>query len=90
MTIRIVPPSFLQPFTANLESVEVNGSSVGECLHNLSKQFPDIEQRLFDKNGELHDYVGIYVNGKDSYAEGLAKPVEDGDELHILYILGGG
>jgi len=26
----------------------------------------------------------------DAYAEELAKPVKDGDEIHIIYIIGGG
>ena len=90
MGVRIVIPSFLRHFTNKLESVEVNGSSVSGCLNNLTKRFPDIEKTLFNKNGELMSYVSIYVNGEDSYPEGVAKPVEDGDELHILYIIDGG
>ena len=90
MGVRIVIPSFLRHFTNKLESVEVNGSSVSGCLNNLTKQFPDIKKILFAKNDELLSYVGIYVNGEDAYPEELAKPVKDGDELHILYIIGGG
>ena len=90
MGIKIVIPSYLQPFTNNMEAVEVNGSSVGGCLNHLVKQFPDIEKMLFAKNSELLDYVGIYVNGKDTYPEQLAKPVNDSDELYLLYVGGGG
>ncbi len=90
MSIKIDIPSYLQPFTNNMAVVEVNGSTFGGCLDHLVKQFPDIEKKLFDKNGNLFDYVGIYVNGEDSYPDELAKPVKDGDELNILYILGGG
>ncbi len=90
MGVKVVTPSYLQPFTTNLEAVEVNGSTVGGCLNNLTKQFPDMEKMLFAKNGKLHSYIGIYVNGEDAYPEELAKPVKDGDELHILYIIGGG
>ena len=90
MSVKIVIPSYLRPFTTNLEAVEVNGSTVGGCLNNLSNQFPDMEEKLFTKNGKLLSYVGIYVNGEDAYPEELAKPIEDGDELHIIYIIGGG
>ena len=90
MGARIVIPSFLRPFTDNMESVEVKGSSVSGCLNNLTKRFPDIEKTLFTKNGELMSYVVIYVNGEDPYPEGLDKPVKDGDKLHILYIIDGG
>ena len=90
MSIKIDIPSYLQPFTNNMEVVEVNGSTVGGCLNHLVKQFPGIEKMLFAKNGKLHSYVGIYVNGEDAYPEELAKPVKDGDEVYILYIIGGG
>ena len=90
MSIKINIASYLKPLTKNTEVVEVNGSTVGECLNHLVKQFPRMEKMLFDKNGELFGYVGIYVNAEDAYPEELAKPVKDGDELYILYIIGGG
>ena len=90
MSIEINIPSYLQPFTNNMEVVEVNGSTVGECLNHLVKQFPSIEKMLFTKNGKLLSYVSIYVNEEDAYPEELAKPIKDGDKFYILYIIGGG
>jgi adenylyltransferase/sulfurtransferase len=90
MSIKIVIPSYLRPFTNHVAVVEVNGSTVGGCLDNLTKQSPDIKKVLYAKNGELLDYVSIYVQGKDAYPEELAKPVKDGDEIHIIYIIAGG
>jgi len=72
------------------EVVAVNGNTVGGCLNHLVKQFPAIEKMLFAKNGELLGYVSIYVNGEDAYPDELTKPVKDGDELYMLYIIGGG
>ena len=90
MGIKIAIPSYLQSFANDTEVVEVNGSTVGECLEHLIKQFPDIGKMLFAQNGKLLIYVGIYINGEDIYPDELAKPVKDGDELHIIYIIGGG
>ena len=90
MSIKIAIPLYLQPLTNNTEVVELNGSTLGECLNHLVKQFPRMEKMLFDKNGKLFGYVAIYVNGEDAYPEELVKPVKDGDELYILYIIGGG
>ena len=90
LRVTIVIPPFLQPSATNRESVEVSGSSVGECLNNLTKQFADLETVLFAKNGELQPYVGIYINGNDICGEGLAKPVKDGDEIHLFYMIAGG
>ena len=80
----------MQHLTNDRELVEVSGSTVGECLNHLVKQFPDIEEELLDEDGRVLGYVDIYVNGESSYPEELAKPVKDGDELFILQVIGGG
>ena len=72
------------------EVVVASGNTVGKCLNHLIKQFPAIEKELFDKDRRILGYIDIYVNGELTYPEELAKPVKDGDELHILYIFGGG
>jgi molybdopterin converting factor small subunit len=90
LSIKIEIPSYLQPYTNDTEVVEVSGGTVDQCLKHLVSQFPEMEKVLFAKSGELFDYVSIYVNGEDIYPEELAKPIKDGDELHLLYIVGGG
>ncbi len=90
MSVKIDIPYFLQSLTNDTEVAEVNGSTVGECLEHLVKQFPSIKQLLFDKNGKLDMFGDIYVNGGSIYPEGLEKPVKDGDELYIAILVGGG
>ncbi len=90
MGIKINIPSYMKSFANNIEVVEVSGSTVGECLGHLVKQFPNMKKQLFSKNGELFEYIIIPVNGESAYPEQLAKPVKDGDELNILLVIGGG
>ncbi len=90
MSIKIDIPSYLQPFSDNMEAVEADGSTVGQCLSHLVKRFPGMEKMLLAKDGKLLNYVSIYLNGEDAYPDELAKPVKDGDELYLLYIIGGG
>jgi len=77
-------------FTNDVGVVEIDGKTVGECLENLVKQFPPIKEGLFDKKGKLLNVVEIYVNRESAYPEELAKPVGDGDEVHITLMLAGG
>jgi len=90
MSVRINLNSTLVQFTNDQAVAEVNGSTVGECLGELVRQFPRIKPVLFDKSGKLFNYVDVYVNHESSYPEELAKPVRDGDELHITIIIAGG
>ncbi len=90
MGIKINISPLLYQYTNDQRIVEVNGDTVGQCLDHLVKQFPGIEKMLFDQNGKLRIYANIYVNKESAYREELAKPVKDGDELDILFIIGGG
>ena len=90
MSVKINIPSYLQPYTGDVEVVEVSGSTVRECLDQLIGQFPSMGKMLFDKDRKLLDYVSIYLDGDFVYGDELAKAVKDEDEFHILYILGGG
>ena len=90
MIVRINIPQFLQHLVNGVEVADVEGSTVGQCLNNLVKRFPHIEKWIFDKDGKLLKHVDIYVNGKSTYPEELAKPVNEGDELYILLAMAGG
>ena len=91
MSVTINIPSNFRHYANGREVVEVYGSTVGQCLNNLIRQFPSIETGIFDKNGNLFNYIDVYVNLKSSYPEEMSKPVKDGDELHIsLFAIAGG
>ena len=90
MSVEINIPQFLQHLSNDVKVVNSSGRNVGECLDDLVKLFPQIKPRLFNENGELLKYLEIYINGESAYPEELAKPVVDGDELHIVNIIVGG
>jgi molybdopterin converting factor small subunit len=88
VTINLHPN--LHHLTNDQAIAKVKGNTVGQCLDDLVKQFPQIKRGLFGKDGKLLNYVDIYVNLESSYPEELAKPVKDGDELHVTLIIAGG
>lgn len=91
MSIKIYIHPHLFGFTNNEESAEVRGRTVGECLKQLAYQFPGLDKGLFDKrNGGVLPIFDIWVNNESAYPEGLAKPVQDGDEIYITMVLSGG
>ena len=90
MSIEVKISPILARYTNNQQAAKVNGSTVGECLDHLVKQFPDLKQVLFAKGGKLHHYLDVYINGESAYPEELVKPVKDGDKLHIVMLIAGG
>ena len=67
MTIKVHLYSSLWQFTSDSNMVEVSGSTIGECLDDLVKQFPKIKPVLLDKDGELSEHVCVSVNLKSTY-----------------------
>ena len=90
MSIEVKISPTLTRYTNEQSVARVNGSTVGECLDDLVKQFPDIKPALFNKRGRLHRYIDVCVNLESAYPEELAKPVKDGDKLHVILVIAGG
>ena len=70
--------------------LEVEGRTVGQCLEDIVRQYPELKDWLYSKEGELSNLFEVYVNMESTYPEKLAKPVRDGDEIHIVTVLVGG
>lgn len=90
LSININLPSYLCPYADDKESVKVKGKTIQECLENLIKKHPRLKKMIFDEDGQLLTYVSIFAANEIVYSYQLDKSVKDGDEIHVLYILGGG
>ncbi len=90
MGVKIKIQKNLQFLTRDKETTEVEGNTVGECLNQLMKRFPDIENKLVARDETLLKTIGILVNGKSVYPNELAASVTDGDEIFIFLIISGG
>ncbi len=77
-------------FTDGLGVVAADGKTVGECLSQLVEQFPGMEKALFAKKDKLQNNVEVFINDTTAYPNELAKPVRDGDEIHLVVMLTGG
>jgi molybdopterin converting factor small subunit len=80
----------LRHLTDGATTARVKGSTVGDCLNDLVRQYPKTKRLLFDKDGKLLRYVEVYVNKATTYPEELATPVKDGDEISIVHVISGG
>lgn len=70
--------------------VTVNGKTVGECLDDLVRQYPDIETLIFDKQHQLLREVYVFINAESLHKMEMTKPVKEGDILIIALLITGG
>ncbi len=91
MPIPVSIPTPLRPLTNNLDTVEVEGASVGDLLSALDQKYPGIGERLLDAQGNVRRFVNVYVNGEDvRFLQEKETPVKDGDEVSIVPAIAGG
>jgi adenylyltransferase/sulfurtransferase len=90
MNIHIPTP--LRSFTAGAETVAVSGNTVAEVFTNLTTQYPELQQQLFNTEGKLRSFVNVYLNDEDlRYLPSKeATSVATTDELTIIPSIAGG
>lgn len=87
-TFRIPTP--LRPYSGENSQINVTGETVGAALDDLTTQYPDLRQHLFDGN-ELRSFVNIYLNQEDiRYGDGVKTAVGENDTLMIIPSIAGG
>lgn len=77
--------------TAGSREVTVEeGTTVGEALDALLAAHPALEDQVLDESGAVRDHVNVLLNGEAVDAEGLARPVDEDDELALFPPVSGG
>jgi molybdopterin converting factor small subunit len=88
-TIRI--PTLLRPYTNSQSEVPVAGATVADVLSDLTRQYPNLKQHLYNDGGELRAFVNIFLNDEDiRHIRGGETPVQDRDWLMIVPSIAGG
>jgi molybdopterin synthase sulfur carrier subunit len=72
-------------------TVEVGGGDLESAIDALDARYPGFKARLLDENGELRQFVNVYLNDEDvRLGSGLRAKVEDRDEISIVPAVAGG
>jgi adenylyltransferase/sulfurtransferase len=91
MSVEVMVPTALRGFTEGRASVATDGTTVGEVLHNLTTRYSSLRAHLYDKDGKLRNFVGIFLNNDDvRELQRDATPVKDGDVLLLIPAIAGG
>ena len=91
MAIRIIIPAALRQYAENRDSVKLSGQNIGELLDNLMQKFPDMKKHLCSEDGQIRNFVNVYVNDDDiRYLENSETQLKDGDVISIIPSVAGG
>ena len=91
MTATVRIPTVLRPAMGGATTVDVEGTTVGAVLDQLTASFPAVKGQLLNSDGTLHKFLNVYVNDDDvRYLGGVAAPVLNDDEITLLPAVAGG
>lgn len=91
MAVKVQIPTPLRPFTEKLDTVELDGATVGELLTGLTTRFGGLRKHLFTDDGKLRSFVNVYVNDEDiRYLQKDQTPIKTGDTVSIIPSVAGG
>ncbi len=91
MSVKIIIPTPLRQYAENRDSVKLSGQNIGELLNNLMQKFPNMKKHLFSEDGQIRNFVNVYVNDDDiRYLENNATRLKEGDVISIIPSVAGG
>jgi molybdopterin synthase sulfur carrier subunit len=89
--ITVLIPTPLREYTDGASEVTAEGETVNDILQNLNDRFEGLEDRIYDDDGEMQDFINVYYNDEDiRHLEGLETSIEDGAELSLIPAVAGG
>lgn len=89
--IEVRVPPVLRKFTAGVSAVQAEGSTIGEILDNLDKNYLGLKTEIIRPDGTVHRFINIYRNGEDiRYLNRLNTELQEGDVIAILPAVAGG
>ena len=83
-------PTPLRAYTNNQAQVNVSGNTVGAALNDLTDQYPELRQHLFN-GAELRNFVNVFLGDEDvRFLDGLKTEIDPDDALRIIPSIAGG
>jgi sulfur-carrier protein len=84
-------PGPLRRLSDGAVTVDVEAHDLESAIEALDARHPGFRDRLLDENGDLRQFVNVYLNDEDvRYLQKEATPVKDGDTISIVPSIAGG
>ncbi len=91
MAARVRIPTPLRRLTNGERMIEVRGGDLAQVIDELDRRFPGIRAKILDDQGEVLQFVNIFVNEQDiRFLDGLRTPLDEGAEVSIVPAMAGG
>ncbi|HEY0830693.1 MAG TPA: MoaD/ThiS family protein [Candidatus Dormibacteraeota bacterium] len=84
-------PGPLRRLSDGQTTVDVEAGDLATAIEALDARYPGFKDRLLDEQGELRQFVNVYLNDEDvRLGAGLGAKVQAKDEISIVPAVAGG
>jgi molybdopterin converting factor small subunit len=91
MPITIEIPTAFRRFTNGTPKVDCSATTIGEALATLTVRFPDLSRHVRDEQGQIRQFLNIYLNEEDiRFLGGEACSLKEGDRVLLVPSIAGG
>ena len=90
MSVKVNIHPYLKHLADNNDFIMVEGKNIGECLEEVTRQYPELDEWFFNKERGMNPMFEVYLNMGSPIPEGLAMPVKSGDAIDLIITISGG
>jgi molybdopterin converting factor small subunit len=91
MPVIIEIPTAFRRFTDGQPRIDCAAITVAEALNELTAKFPDLSRHVRDDQGQIRQFLNIYLNEEDiRFLGGESCSIKDGDRVLLVPSIAGG
>src|SRR5262245_40897402 len=89
--VTIVIPTPLRQFAGGNSEIQVDASTAGEALEQLTAEYGDLRKHLYNDQDALRNFINVYVGDEDiRHLDGPETAVKEGETVMIVPSIAGG
>jgi sulfur-carrier protein len=91
MAVTVTVPSALRQYADGQARLTVAAATVSDLLAQIAAAHPALAGRILTEQGELRNFVNLYVGDEDiRFLDGAATALRDGETVSIVPAIAGG
>src|SRR6188474_1598038 len=91
MSVTVVIPTPLRQFAGGNTEIEVQATTAGDALSELTAAHGELRKHLYNEQNNLRNFINVYVGDEDiRHLDGANTPVKDGETIMIVPSIAGG
>ena len=91
MSVRFFfPTATAKNITKGKKVIEVEGDTIGNIISKVITTYPEMRRILFTGENKLRGYIKVLINDKFIASDVLEQKVNDGDDIRLFFVMGGG